>query len=117
MRFVHSHDYSPAKRHGSGCSHAYPSRPMGRITAVENLVALLAKDRTMSSATANNNGSCFSTVAEVAGELNVSTKYVRRAIDRGDLPIYQFGRAIRIAPDDKEQFIRRHRASGPVEST
>lgn len=117
-RFVHSYDYLLAKRRGSGCSHVYPNQPICRITPVANpLIALTATNSTMSSDPTNSNVGRFLTVAEVAGELNVSTKHVRRAIDRGDLPVHRFGRAVRIALDDKERFIRRHRVSGPVEPT
>jgi len=63
----------------------------------------------MSSDATNSNASRFLTVAEVAGDLGVSTKYVRRAIDRGDLPVHRFGRAVRIARADLEQFINQHR--------
>lgn len=51
----------------------------------------------------------FLTVADTARELSVSTKYVRRAIERGELLVHRFGRAIRIARSDFEQFIAQHR--------
>ena len=50
------------------------------------------------------------TIAEVAAKLSVSPKHIHRAIARGELPIHRFGRAVRIAPDDLEQFINRHRS-------
>lgn len=51
----------------------------------------------------------FLTVFEVAGELGVSAKHVRRAIAREELPIYRFGRAVRIARTDLERYLDRHR--------
>jgi excisionase family DNA binding protein len=71
---------------------------------------VLATDNAMSSDTANNAANCFLTVVEVADRLGVSPKHVRRAIDRGELPVHRFGRAVRIAPEDLERFISRHRA-------
>ena len=72
--------------------------------------AVLATDNAMSSDNANNAANCFLTVVEVADRLGVSPKHVRRAIDRGELPVHRFGRAVRIAPEDLERFISRHRA-------
>ncbi len=51
----------------------------------------------------------FLTVVDAASELSVSTKYVRRAIERQELAVHRFGRAIRIARSDFEQFIAQHR--------
>ena len=51
----------------------------------------------------------FLTVAQVADELGISTKHVRRAITAGELPVHRFGRAVRIARDDLERYVDRHR--------
>ncbi len=64
----------------------------------------------MSSDASHNKDGRFLRVAEAADELGISPKHVRRAIDRGDLPIHRFGRAVRIARADLEQFINRHRS-------
>jgi len=102
---------SLASRRVSGCRHADLNQPLCRIAAVASpLVALIATDRTMSSDASNKKASRFLTVPEVADELGVSTKHVRRAIDRGDLPIHRFGRAVRVARADLEQFINCHRS-------
>lgn len=47
------------------------------------------------------------TVREVAELRNVSHRTVRRAIARGELPAYRYGRAIRIRRADAEAFGRR----------
>ena len=52
----------------------------------------------------------FRTVAEVASELEVCEKTVRRWIDRGELRVHRIGRVIRVAPDDFDAFIRSKRS-------
>ncbi|MFN0191999.1 MAG: helix-turn-helix domain-containing protein [Aestuariivirga sp.] len=59
--------------------------------------------------TGTNQSKRFLSVAEVAGELGVSSKHVRRMIARGDLRIYRFGKVIRIARDDLDRDVDRHR--------
>ena len=44
-----------------------------------------------------------------AAELNVSQKHLRRAIARGELKHHRFGRAVRIAREDLEAYIRMRR--------
>jgi excisionase family DNA binding protein len=56
--------------------------------------------------TCAKSGTRFLTVAAAAVELDVSSKHIRRMIARGDLPVYRFRRAVRIARVDLEQFIR-----------
>lgn len=46
----------------------------------------------------------YQTVAEVANDLNVSEKHVRRLIKVGKLTCYRFGSALRIKRKDKEIF-------------
>ena len=49
------------------------------------------------------------TIADVADQLQVSTKTVRRMITRGDLPVHRLGRQIRVAPHDLGAFLHRSR--------
>ena len=42
-------------------------------------------------------------VVEVAGICGVSTKTVRRWIERGDLAVHRLGHQLRVAPDDLEE--------------
>jgi excisionase family DNA binding protein len=84
---------------------------MCRITAAPSpLIAMTVTDRTMSSDASHIKVGRFLTVAEAADELCISPKHLRRAIDRGDLPTHRFGRAVRIARTDLEQFINCHRS-------
>ncbi len=48
----------------------------------------------------------FLTVKDVAQRLQLSPKSVRRLIDEGMLRVHHFGRAIRIAEEDLNQFLR-----------
>ncbi len=48
----------------------------------------------------------FLTVKDVAQRLQLSPKSVRRLIDEGMLRIHRFGRAIRIAEEDLNQFLK-----------
>jgi len=43
----------------------------------------------------------FLSVDDVAEELRVSSKHLRRLIANGDLPIYRFGKVIRISRHDQ----------------
>lgn len=50
----------------------------------------------------------FSTIREMAEEVNVSPKTIRRAIDRGDLKVHRFGatgRIIRISAEDRRAYL------------
>jgi excisionase family DNA binding protein len=50
----------------------------------------------------------FCTIREVAEEMNVSQKTIRRAIDRGDLKVHRFGakgRIIRISAEDRRAYL------------
>jgi excisionase family DNA binding protein len=51
------------------------------------------------------------TIKDVAVDLNVSIKTVRRTIERGELRVHRMGRTIRIGEDEVDLF--RHRASQP----
>jgi excisionase family DNA binding protein len=46
---------------------------------------------------------------EVAAILRVSTKTVRRLIDKHELTPCRFGRSVRVHPDDLARYIDRHR--------
>ena len=43
--------------------------------------------------------------------LGISVRTLRRVIDRGELPVYRIGRAVRIHPDDLVRFIEKARSS------
>ena len=51
----------------------------------------------------------FLMVSEVAAQLHVSTKTVRRRIARGELRVHQIGRQHRIAEDDFTLFLAKAR--------
>lgn len=51
----------------------------------------------------------FYTIKDVADLLAVSTRTVRRSIDRSELSAHDFGRSVRIAENDLKNFIARHR--------
>jgi len=51
----------------------------------------------------------FLTMQEVAGICRVSTKTVRRWIDRGQLVTHRFGSRLRISPADLEVFVKLRR--------
>jgi excisionase family DNA binding protein len=53
----------------------------------------------------------FLSVDDVAEELRVSSKHVRRLIATGSLPIYRFGKVIRIARQDLDRWVDRHLAA------
>jgi len=53
----------------------------------------------------------FYTVAEVADLLSVSTRSVRRWMERGDLLAHGFGRQIRISDLDLRAFLASRRSS------
>ncbi len=48
----------------------------------------------------------YRNVDETALELNVSTKTIRRLIDRGELLANRIGRSIRISEEDLHRYIR-----------
>ena len=51
----------------------------------------------------------FHTVDQVADELGVSARSVRRWIKRKELVVHQFGTSVRVADSDLKAFIERHR--------
>lgn len=53
----------------------------------------------------------FLTITDVAKLLAVSTRTVRRAIDRKELIAHDFGRTVRIAESDVKAFIATRRRS------
>jgi len=48
-------------------------------------------------------------IADVADQLDVSSKTVRRWIDRGELHVHRLGRQFRISEDDLSFFLNKHR--------
>ena len=52
----------------------------------------------------------FYCIDEVAELLGVSTRTVRRSIERKDLIAHKIGRAVRIAEPDLKAFIAQHRS-------
>jgi excisionase family DNA binding protein len=56
-----------------------------------------------------NNEIKFFTIPEVAECLNVSTRTVRRWIERGELVAHHFGATLRIAETDLRAFLAQHR--------
>jgi excisionase family DNA binding protein len=55
----------------------------------------------------------FFTIAEVAEQLGVVTRTVRRWIKTGDLVVHRFGGVVRIAEGDLRTFLAAHRGSEP----
>jgi excisionase family DNA binding protein len=53
----------------------------------------------------------FMTIAELATNLDVSTRTVRRWIESGQLRAYRFERIVRIAPRDLDVFLGRYRVN------
>ena len=51
----------------------------------------------------------FYTVSEIAERLHLSTRTIRRLIERGELDAYRIGRLIRISPDGLQRFIEANR--------
>jgi excisionase family DNA binding protein len=51
----------------------------------------------------------FHTLNEVADQLEVSTRTVRRSIERNELVAHYFGSAVRISESDLKAFIAGHR--------
>lgn len=51
----------------------------------------------------------YLTVKDIAAEFGVSARSVWRWIDDGDLVVHRFGRAVRIAPADRDSFAARCR--------
>ena len=47
--------------------------------------------------------------AEVARQLNLSTKSVQRLVTRGNLPCYRIGRLVRFAPGDVFRWLEARR--------
>jgi excisionase family DNA binding protein len=53
------------------------------------------------------------TVREVATRLHVSTATVYTLAERGGLPHVQISNAIRVAPEDLEAYLSRHKRCAP----
>ena len=51
----------------------------------------------------------FFTIPDVAELLSLSTRSVRRLIDRRQLPVHRFGGAVRIAEADLRAYVATHR--------
>jgi excisionase family DNA binding protein len=51
----------------------------------------------------------FCTVKETAQQLRLCEKHVRRLIERGELPAYRFGAALRIKKDDIDAYVEAQR--------
>ena len=49
------------------------------------------------------------TIAEVAEDLKVATRTVRRRITAGELVVHRFGNVVRVAASDLRAFLERHR--------
>ena len=49
------------------------------------------------------------TIPDVAEHLQLSTKTIRRLIERGDLPSHRIDRQLRVAPNDLGALIHRSR--------
>jgi excisionase family DNA binding protein len=45
------------------------------------------------------------TIALVADRLTVSSRHVRRLIERGELPVHRIGRVVRISEDDLARYL------------
>lgn len=52
------------------------------------------------------------TVADVAEELQLCERSVRRLITRGDLCVHRVGRAVRVSADDLEGYLAKSRSRG-----
>lgn len=50
----------------------------------------------------------FRTVKETAQHLRLCEKQIRRLIERGELPAYRFGAAIRIKKKDVDGYVQRN---------
>ena len=51
----------------------------------------------------------FLSVQDIAARFQVSTKTVRRLLNRGDIPVQRVGRQIRVSPDDLALYLTRSR--------
>ena len=51
----------------------------------------------------------FWTTRDIAEDLDVCERTVRRWIDAGDLVAHRFGRSVRIADNDRRAFLAAHR--------
>ncbi len=58
---------------------------------------------------ADSRQSEFMSPDELAADLNVSTKHVRRLIKNGNIPHHRFGRLIRVHRDDRDEYVKSHR--------
>jgi excisionase family DNA binding protein len=58
----------------------------------------------------------FQSVAEVAHDLSVSEKHIRRLMKSGKLSFYRFGHAIRIRRRDKEVYAKSCVQNGKTKS-
>jgi excisionase family DNA binding protein len=57
----------------------------------------------------SNHPKRFFSPGQVAEQLGLSTKTIRRWIDRGELHVHRLGRQIRISEEDLAAFLRGHR--------
>ena len=53
----------------------------------------------------------FYTVKETAHHLRLCEKQIRRLIERGELPAYRFGAAVRIKKQDVDAYVQRSSVS------
>lgn len=51
----------------------------------------------------------FFTLAEIAEQLRISVKTIRRWIERGELYFHRLGRRLRISEDDLLLYLAKHR--------
>jgi excisionase family DNA binding protein len=56
----------------------------------------------------------FLSAPEVARLLGLSLRHVRREIAAGHLPIHRFGKAVRIASEDLDSYVRARRSAWHV---
>lgn len=52
--------------------------------------------------------------AELAVYTNTTTRWVRRHVQEGDLPVVRFGRLVRFLPDDIDRWIEERRAESDI---
>lgn len=56
------------------------------------------------------------TIEQAAQRINMSARYVRRLVAEREIPVYRFGRSVRINPDDLAGFMASSRIE-PITST
>jgi excisionase family DNA binding protein len=50
-------------------------------------------------------------IADIAAFMTVSTKTVRRMVERGELPVHRIGHQLRVTESDLERFLAMNRGS------